>query len=174
MINPEVFLMNIKQASIVTTIVMLLAVVFCATNSSAIPFDAIYTVGSNGSTTMQDTFSLNETPWLYLELPQTGQNITWSWWTGPDNDCSNNPLCFVSTGTNNDADGKIWLSLPDWDSIKDIGEWTIEANSTSPPCCLVEGTTSFKVSVPEPSTVLLLLTAGAGFVGLLSFRNKKQ
>ncbi|MBI4849909.1 MAG: PEP-CTERM sorting domain-containing protein [Nitrospirae bacterium] len=162
----------------VLIVAILFSTILLANNifASPITFDAMYTVNSEGSTILKDTFNLTETPWVYLELPQTGQNITFAWWTGPDTECINNPLCFVTTGSNNDADGKIWLSLPNWDSVKKTGTWTIEANSSLPPCCLVEGTTSFTVvqAVPEPSSFLLLLTGITGFLGLLRFRNKRN
>jgi hypothetical protein len=92
--------------------------------SFASPFDALYTVDAEYSTDEKTEFTLDETPWLYIDLPDGfGINVTLSWWKAPGQSGCTSSSCF--TGSGSTTDEEIWLSLSDWNSIKEIGKWTI-------------------------------------------------
>ena len=76
--------------------IVLLAVVFasilCISNDvfakAEFSFDVIKMVDDNGSFTGQSEFGFNETPWLYMRLPENsgpGQDfsLTFSYWNDP-------------------------------------------------------------------------------------------
>ena len=147
-------------------VVLFLALV--TVNCAYADFTNIFMTDSNGSTTPKSTFTLDETPWLYLELPHSGFNVGVSFWTSPSSD----PFFVqgLSTGS------QYWLSLDSgldddnnpisWDSVKQLGLWNINAGYLYPlsdrrnPESGV-GTASFNVTaVPEPVASVLFITGG--------------
>ncbi len=155
---------------------------FAAKQGGPIPIDitTIYTVDSNLSTTQQSTFSWNEVPWLYFELPAgagTNNIVTQSWWKDP----SNVQQEYI---TQNEADNtiQVWQSLGSsrWDAIKTEGQWTILAQyDTTSKNTTGTGTTNFTVTaapppvVPEPVSSMLFL-AGAATFGISRCWKKKR
>ena len=157
-----------KKNLAITGLVVILFLALGSVNCAYADFDNIYTVGSNGSTTPQSTFTLDQAPWLYLQLPDTGFNVTASVWSDP----SSNPFSVIGIGGNN----QYWLSLDNgsdasknpvtWDSVKQIGTWNISAGYLYPSNLNGDyagaGKTSFTVTaVPEPVSTVLFLLGGA-------------
>ena len=168
--------MNNRKA-VIAGLVVVLFLVLGAVNCAYADFTNIFTVGSNGSEVKQSVFTLNQTPWLYLELPSTGFNVAASVWSDP----SSNPFTVTEVGGNT----KYWLSLNSgldesnnpvtWNSVKQVGTWNITAGYLYPFSTkdyAGAGETSFKVTaVPEPvSTVLFLL--GGATLAVRRFRRK--
>ena len=127
-------------------------------------FDNIFMVGSSGSTVPKSTFSLSETPWLYLNLPNTGFNAAASFWT------DNLGNSFSVSGVSGNK--QYWFSLDSgldganlpvtWASVKRLGEWNVNAVYLYPfdqknPAGY--GATKFTV-VPEPVSTTLFLLGG--------------
>ncbi|OGT21860.1 MAG: hypothetical protein A3C55_02665 [Gammaproteobacteria bacterium RIFCSPHIGHO2_02_FULL_42_13] len=152
-----------KKAAIVGLLVILFV---AAMNCTYADFTNIFTVDSNLSTTPKSTFNLNETPWLYLELPSTDFNVTASVWSDPDA----NPFSVLGISGSN----TYWFSLDSgkdasgnpvtWNSVKKIGLWNISAGYLYPFSqngdYAGKGSTSFEV-VPEPVSTALFILGGA-------------
>ncbi len=117
-------------------------------------FEELHMVGSEGSVVSKETFGWDETPWLYLKLPYAGFNVTGSWWQDPLNKCS-------FEGSDPSISPVQWLSLSSWDTVKKLGNWSVNAiyfygggNFESG-----AGSTGFAVT-PEPVSTILFLTGG--------------
>ena len=151
--------------------ILLIAVLFLTIGlrggiASAIPFEDIYTVDSNGSTTPKNVYSLSETPWLFLEIPGQGFNFKGAKWFDPSFDLrSINAM--VSFSSQN------WFTPFNWNSIKEPGVWTVVAGYIDPFPALTRGIGVAKFTVtPEPvSSGLFLL--GAAALAAKRFRRKR-
>jgi len=136
------------------------------TSSVFAAFQEIYMVNDKGSTTAQDIFTLDDTPWLYLKLPVQSYNVTSSWWTSPTNSAyylSNLPS----------TDYEIWLSPLGWDTIKEAGVWNVSAlyyYANNPGDSSGMGKTCFTVT-PEPLGCALFALGG---MALAFFRRKRR
>ena len=144
---------------------LILAVSLAITTPASAGFET-YTVGSDGSKTAKDTFKLNETPYLYMKLPQDGFSVTASFWHAPS---GGNPS-FVSTGP--DTTIERWISLPNWNSIKEAGKWSIDTGIFYSNGVSATSTASFAVT-PEPLAVVLFLTGGLP-IAVNLYRKKKH
>ena len=122
-------------------------------NGNSTGFEEIYTVDSYGSTTKKDIFGWDETPWLYLNLPGSGSgmSVSWSWWVSPTND-----VYYNGTLTTQD---EVWLSLNNWNSVREVGNWTINSAYFYPTGEGGTGTAAFAVA-PEPIGGILFLVGG--------------
>src|SRR3989338_7317518 len=116
-----------KRVLIFLLVIFAFTVLSVSDNAYALfSFDEIKMVGADLSVIEQNEFDLNETPWLYLKLPESpfggsfgDLNITFSFWHDPDDN-----TYFESGGIS--ANRENWISLPDWDSIKAIGDWNVD------------------------------------------------
>ncbi|NTV29158.1 MAG: hypothetical protein HGA80_03650 [Candidatus Omnitrophica bacterium] len=78
-------------------------------------------VGAEGSKKEQTTFSLNETPWVYVKIANKKDKVSTEWLNQLDK-------TFVTKWTSVNKKGEAWISLAAWNSINDknkIGTWTI-------------------------------------------------
>lgn len=162
----------------------LLVVIFClvliaGSAHAVVPFDAIYMVDSEFSTTQKDIFDFNDpSPWIYLNVPVVpAYNVSLSFYVSPTDD-------HYWTYELNNTGEEIWISLDDgyqgllppqaidWIDIKEIGTWEVTAKyaGCGSGCELNYGTTSFTV-VPEPVSSMLFLV-GAATLGFRRFRKK--
>jgi hypothetical protein len=127
-------------------------------------------------------FGWNEQPWLYVSffggidpLEKIGSSITTSTWSWDGNPSDSTEK--MKFGTTNG----LWISFNKayWDSIKQPGEWTVDASALlkdvsgrlgGETCCNWEsfkGQTNFKLNpVPEPVSTILFLAGGAAFAAL--------
>ena len=163
---------------------------FAKVDIAQIDFTKAYTVGSIGSTDKQTLFGLNETPYLYLKLPDPLKK-TWDAfldttdisfkWNAPG------PGGFEKMDSSGNAftmGDEYWISDPNWDQDKAVGKWHIKNIAYS---FLDDGTTlqqgefqgsgpnhrlSFTVT-PEPAAEALFLF-GAGVLALVVFRGRKK
>ncbi|MBU1086585.1 MAG: hypothetical protein KKD05_03605 [Candidatus Omnitrophica bacterium] len=162
-----------------TFLVVLLAVVFASilaipNNACAgFSFDEIKMVDSYSSVNGQNEFALDETPWLYLKLPENqlnspfaDQNFIFSYWQSPQYTMNYEPGIIS-------GDREIWLSLASWDSIPNAekqGDWNVYANFGGA-AGVGNGTTKFTVN-PEPISMILFLFGGMPLAASL-YRKKK-
>jgi len=138
--------------------------IFALANSAFAAFDAIYTVGFNGSTTLEDSFDWNEQPWLYLDLPYSGLTYTISWWNPDGTDTYYDNFILLSGSSD-----KVWHTLDDWLDKRQLGYWNVRADYSSH-YGAGSGETGFTVT-PEPVSSALFLIGG---VSLAAFRYRKR
>ena len=98
-------------------------------------------VGALNSAVEKTVFGFDETPFLYLKLPQTGDVFTGSFWNDPDSlsfftstQQSSNPLTTTVVGSDPSLISGLerWLSLADWNSIKKAGTCLGHIQNTAP------------------------------------------
>lgn len=118
---------------------------------------------SSGSFVPRTEFSLSETPWLYLHLPDAGLNVVASWWQSPS-------LTYTFAGTSPSTAQDIWISPSDWATIKTTGIWNVNAGYSYATGETGARSASFTVT-PEPiSSALFLL--GGGALALRTYRKR--
>ena len=129
---------------------------FIASNVSAQSFGFLdlYTVNSGSSTAAQNTFDFSGTPYLYMKLdvPSGAQANTISAWNAPSGSAY-----FSASQLNSDVER--WVSLVNWNTVKEPGAWTVYANYFDSRANNVVGTANFTVT-PEPATMALFLLGG--------------
>ncbi len=156
--------MNSKR--MVISLMLALFALAAVTANAFASFDEIYMVDSSGSTTSKGTFGWDETPWLYLNLPSAGWNVTGSWWKDPD-------ALYYFTGSSPSTDLEQWLTLSDWASVRKIGDWNVNAAYFYSDGAFGTGSTKFAV-VPEPISTILFLSGGALMGGRLLIRRRRK
>jgi hypothetical protein len=136
-----------------------------------------YAVGSNGSTTFQSTFTLNQQPYIYVQFynaPPVGSltnETTFSVWQNPSG-VTQPSLSTVSSSN------QLWISFTpsEWNSIKKVGTWDTTQFSFSTSGVAASPffeQASFKVTAaPEPVGTVLFLT-GALIMGISILRRNK-
>jgi hypothetical protein len=154
---------------------LLLAVFFLLivprASAALAPFEEFKMVLSNDplnplSRSQVDTFGLDQTPYLYLKLPENTQplnaflesfrNLDWSLslWEPESGGQSGATLAIGS-------DTEYWLSPSNWDSIKKVGSWDVQGTYHYFLGGLHgKGQTLFSVA-PEPISSILFLFGGA-------------
>lgn len=143
--------------------------IFALVNSAFADFDAIYTVGSGGSTTLKDSFGWNEHPWLYLDLPSSAWAYTVSWWN------PNGTSLFYSDFAVTDGVDQVWHTLNNWSAPggpRQLGLWDIGADYSIAPGYRSTGSTGFTVT-PEPLSSVLFLIGGISLAAARLRRRKK-
>lgn len=132
------------------------ALTFIASNvfAQSFGFLDLYTVNSSSSTAAQDTFDYSQTPYLYmkLEIPSGAIANTISAWNAPLGSAY-----FGSSSLSNDVER--WVSLANWNTVKEPGAWTVYANYFDSRANNVVGAANFTVT-PEPATITLFLLGG--------------
>jgi len=153
-----------------TLSVALLFTVLASSNACA-DFSQFKMVGSAGSTVEKTTFDWNETPYLYVKLPRIGvyADINTDW-LSPDTSIFESNKSVVLPGI---LDSKSqWISLEDWNDVKQIGTWTVSGTyGYLLPCASGSGTASFVVT-PEPVSLLLYGLGGLPIAAHLIRRRK--
>lgn len=154
-----------KHVGLIMACVFVLSMVFPILSFADIPDTDLYTVGSDGSTIQKTTFGLDETPWLYMHLPDLGGSLAAeaTWWTAPDSSS-------YYAGTAPSGNQDVWITPSGWDSVKQTGTWNIDALYFTSAGKLESGQANFTVT-PEPVSVTLFLL-GAG--GMLLQRSKRK
>ncbi len=134
-------------------------------------FEEIYMVGGLGDTNPQTNFGWDDTPWLYLKLPDPAPATVGSWWYNP----SFFPyqgfevVCPQTTATDR------WLAISNWEDVKAMGDWTVygmhwyEAGTYTP--SFDSKSTTFTVT-PEPLGCSLFALGGLSLAFLRWKRNK--
>lgn len=140
-------------------------------------------VGALNSTVEKTVFSFDETPFLYLKLPQTGDVFTGTFWSDPDSlsffsstQQTSSPLTTTVVGSDPTLISGLerWLSLANWDSIKKAGTWEVASNYFYTNGATGTGLASFAVTVtPEPVSMMLFFVGGAPMAVSLYRKHKK-
>jgi hypothetical protein len=155
-------------------IALMFSIVLPLSNAHATSFFStyaeLYTVGSQGSTTQQTTFTAGQTPWLYVELfPTAPSDPTLV-------NRSNSFLVQSPTGTTlskgTSSGNQFWVSYAD----STPGLWTVTIDSSGPTSLsrLLVGRTGFQVNAaPEPKGTILFLLGGLIMAISIMLRRKK-
>ena len=160
-----------KKLFIVLAVFIFSLAVLAGSAFAKVSITDLYTVGSSGDTTLQDTFTWNEIPWLYFAVSGSNMNGTYtaeSWW----NDPGSPPTQYDVSGTYGKGTTQVWLSLADWNSAKKMGLWTVDAKYSKSKSNSDTANTSFTVT-PEPISSILFLTGGAT-LGFRRFWKKRM
>ena len=135
-------------------------------------FDALYTTTAYGSYTEKNSFSLDETPWLYAKLPEVQSGDVTSLLT---NWVDGGTASLDASEQNTDAIAEFWLTPSDWDAVKHAGPWDIKTYfAVDKPGPLAIGdlyggsevspqvTNPYRFTVtPEPVSAVLFLLGGS-------------
>ncbi|MBI3617947.1 MAG: hypothetical protein HY210_07015 [Candidatus Omnitrophica bacterium] len=155
---------------ITATAILILALAAFAPNSFA-AFAEYKMVGSFSGPNKyleKSVFGFNETPYLYMKLPDGGKVFTGSFWRAPDAS-----IFYISTKNFGPASDRIsdsgsglvlgkkrWITLEDWDSVKKVGTWEVSSNYFYKNGDTGYAKTSF-MTTPEPLAMTLFLLGGA-------------
>jgi hypothetical protein len=145
----------------------------------------VYPVAANGSTAEQNTFTYDQTPWLYVDVPDFAGypgiypklTVSAGWMYQSE------PYTIGVMGFNQEfyPNGfqDTWIQPDNWATIKGVGTWDISSNYTVYTLngwsvnVIATGTdsSSFEVTpIPEPASLLLL---GSGLIGLIGTFSRK-
>ncbi|MCK4947514.1 MAG: hypothetical protein KAS46_03960 [Candidatus Aureabacteria bacterium] len=142
------------RTKLILGVFLFLTLVF--TNSAfSLEFDDLYTVATDGSTTLKNTFGWNEQPWLYLNLPSPTMTFTVSWWNPDGTSSYYDDFELVTSGD------KAWHSLDNWSDVggpRQLGYWNLRADFSSADGTGTD-TANFTVT-PEPVNSALFLLGG--------------
>lgn len=152
--------------------VLVISIFFIAlfTNSvNAVPlpfedFEEIYMTDDIGSFEEKSFYEWDETPYLYLRLPEGGPNYAGTWWEDPYSNY------YFTGGTGFGQD--IWFSLDTWTDVQEKGMWNINAFYMVAGGPIGTGTTDF--TVPEPMTLILFTLGGGGILASKFLLRKKR
>jgi len=150
--------------------------VFVNNTFANVNYSQMFTVGSSGSTKPKASFSPNEKPTLYLKLPDTTYDFSftetdWDWLGDEGNSHSPAPV--------SQAGSDIWVSFSDeqWTQFNREGEWHIDSISTlfdnGNFTSMVTGSTTYTVT-PEPVSTVLFLSGFGAFALAGSKRRKRR
>lgn len=159
-----------KKLFMVLAVFIFSLAVLAGSAFAAVTITELYTVGASGDSTLQDTFTLDETPWLYFEVSGGSKWDTYtaeSWWFDP----GSTQQGYVTIDYAGDVT-YIWQSLSNWDSVKSAGLWTVDAKYSKSKWNSDTANTSFTVT-PEPISSILFLTGGAT-LGFRRFWKKRM
>jgi hypothetical protein len=154
--------MNKKLSSVLTCLMLAWFLAIAAPASAGLD---TYTVGSSGSTAAKDTFGFDETPFLYMKLPEDDFNFASSFWHAPSSSTH-----FASDGPS--TTGERWISLTDWNNVKEVGDWTIDSNVFYSNGAAATSVASFTVT-PEPLAMALFFVGGVPIAANLYHKRKK-
>ncbi len=140
-------------------------------------FLSIYTVDADHSTTPKSDFKLDETPWLYLKLPEPMMSdpvlISFKvlFWLDQDPSVSD----MEKFSTSDTSLREFWVTPSNWENIKQAGDWTVLAGFTysyASGCDPDGGQGETTFTTPEPISASLFLLGGSA-LGLIAFRKRK-
>ena len=130
------------------------------TSGAFAAFECIYMADVDGN--IKTAFDWDDQPYLHLKLPHAGYSYTSAFWVDPD-------IISYPSGGDMSYDEEVVLTLDNWDTVKKIGNWNIDAlylySATGE---FAEGETSFCV-LPEPSSIMLF-SIGMAFFAAGFFR----
>ncbi len=132
------------------------------------PFVNIYTVAEGfGDEVLQDTFSLDETPYLFVEFADALDSdfIHGDYYPQSGDFLGSTSVTDIGIST------KFWFNLEDWDSNKSQGIWQIDTDLSFGETAGHSAPTSFTVT-PEPISTALFLIGGAP-IALSLYRRRK-
>ncbi|MBN2190303.1 MAG: hypothetical protein JW728_03735 [Candidatus Aureabacteria bacterium] len=121
-------------------------------------FEYLYTSDISGNP--KSEFGIEETPYIHLMLPGEGSAFVASWWLSPD------IVSYFDGGRVSDQ-RELIISITNWNEIKEIGRWNINALYFFPDNGDTGSSSAFFYVVPEISTIISFLAC----VFLLVFKN---
>lgn len=160
-------------------LIILAGLMFIAPLAFAAPvqedFRKFYTVDSIGSIVEKNTFSLSETPYLFVKLPPVNNErygeVFTNWIFGAS-------VLGNANETGVLGQEKFWLSPLNWNSITQPGTWLIDGGyfiiKQSNDSLKKFGNASYNFTVtPEPIS-MTLFGLGASVLGLSGLRKRKK
>lgn len=153
-----------RAISLIAIPLLILSFTCLAKTAAAQPGLVAYMTDTDGGTNVVTEFALDETPWLYLKLPQSGTSFVNSFWHAPDATLEGAYEWYS-------AETEKWLKLDEWDTVKMTGTWEVAANAFYSNGVTATAWTSFTVT-PEPLATALFLVGGVPIA--LSVYNKRK
>jgi hypothetical protein len=142
---------------------LILTLLFCSDSpaqSAPEPhFSTFKMVASNDpaseySRTTRSSFSLEETPFLYVKLSEALTGSIKSFWAGLDDKIHTRSKSIKTT-----SGQEFWLSLVYWETDKQEGPWTVKGQLWSGTTLVDQLETGFVIT-PEPGALMLYLIGG--------------
>lgn len=121
-------------------------------------FEYLYTSDILGNP--KSEFGIEETPYIHLKLPMDGAAFVASWWLSPG------IVSYFDGGRVSDQ-RELIISIGDWNEIREIGRWNINALYFFPDNGDTGSGSAFFYVVPEISTIFPFLAG----VFLLLFKS---
>jgi hypothetical protein len=128
----------------------------------------MYTSDSIGGK-VKPTFTLDQQPWLYINMPGNGSKAySASWFNTNSGFSSVHDVDFTSAGGE-------WLTISNWNNLskeQKLGLWNVNGSYAMSKTNKDGGELFLNVVAPEPISALLFLLGGAG-LGIRRFFVKK-
>jgi len=131
-------------------------------------FENVFMTNAQGSSTPQNTFGWNETPWLYVKLKGGADNLATNWWKIGD-------YAHNLQVVRGHSDSDWYISLANWHTsgIKRPGNWQVYIAGFFNDGSMYQENCAFFTVTPEPLSSTLFVLGAAALAGK-RFSKSKQ